>query len=160
MFFWNSLAFSMIQRMLAIWSLIPLPFLKPHGTQARQRGATPHPRSGAEAGRIPCPRGSSQEELPQRLRSGAVAKGARLQWHSNSREELPHVRSQGQRLGGANPCQRPRAAAGRSYPMTEVRGGGPEEQPHVQGAEAVQLEELPHVQGQEGRWWGDTPCPR
>ena len=28
MFFWNSLAFSMIQWMLAIWSLIPLPFLK------------------------------------------------------------------------------------------------------------------------------------
>ena len=26
--FWNSLAFSMIQRMLAIWSLVPLPFLK------------------------------------------------------------------------------------------------------------------------------------
>ena len=25
--FWNSLAFSMIQRMLAIWSLVPLPFL-------------------------------------------------------------------------------------------------------------------------------------
>ena len=29
MFFWNSLAFSMIQRMLAIWSLVPLPFLNP-----------------------------------------------------------------------------------------------------------------------------------
>ena len=29
MFFWNSLAFSMIQWMLAIWSLVPLPFLKP-----------------------------------------------------------------------------------------------------------------------------------
>ena len=28
MFFWNSLAFSIIQRMLAIWSLVPLPFLK------------------------------------------------------------------------------------------------------------------------------------
>ena len=27
MFFWNSLAFSMIQLMLAIWSLVPLPFL-------------------------------------------------------------------------------------------------------------------------------------
>ena len=27
MFFWNSLAFSVIQRMLAIWSLLPLPFL-------------------------------------------------------------------------------------------------------------------------------------
>ena len=29
MFFWNSLAFSMIQEMLAIYSLVPLPFLKP-----------------------------------------------------------------------------------------------------------------------------------
>ena len=28
MFFWSSLAFSMIQQMLAIWSLVPLPFLK------------------------------------------------------------------------------------------------------------------------------------
>ena len=28
-FFWNSLAFLMIQQMLAIWSLVPLPFLKP-----------------------------------------------------------------------------------------------------------------------------------
>ena len=27
MLFWNSLAFSMIQKMLAIWSLVPLPFL-------------------------------------------------------------------------------------------------------------------------------------
>ena len=32
MFFWNSLAFSMIQRILAIWSLVPLPFLKPAWT--------------------------------------------------------------------------------------------------------------------------------
>ena len=32
MFFWNSLAFSMIQQMLAIWSLVPLPFLKPDWT--------------------------------------------------------------------------------------------------------------------------------
>ena len=29
MLFWNSLAFSMIQWMLTIWSLIPLPFLNP-----------------------------------------------------------------------------------------------------------------------------------
>ena len=29
MFFWNSIAFSMIQWMLAIWSLVPLPFLNP-----------------------------------------------------------------------------------------------------------------------------------
>ena len=29
MLFWNSLAFLMIQQMLAIWSLVPLPFLNP-----------------------------------------------------------------------------------------------------------------------------------
>ena len=32
MFFWNSIAFSVMQRMLAIWSLVPLPFLKPAWT--------------------------------------------------------------------------------------------------------------------------------
>ena len=32
MFFWNSLAFLMIQRMLAIWSLVPLFFLNPAWT--------------------------------------------------------------------------------------------------------------------------------
>ena len=31
-FFWNSLAFSMIQQMLSIWSLVPLPFLNPAWT--------------------------------------------------------------------------------------------------------------------------------
>ena len=32
MFFWNPLAFSIIQWMLAIWSLVPLPFLNPAWT--------------------------------------------------------------------------------------------------------------------------------
>ena len=32
MFFWNPLVFSMIQCMLAIWSLVPLPFLNPAWT--------------------------------------------------------------------------------------------------------------------------------
>ena len=32
MFFWNSLTFSMSQWMLAIWSLVPLPFLNPTWT--------------------------------------------------------------------------------------------------------------------------------
>ena len=32
MFFWNSLAFLIIQQMLAIWSLVPLPFLNPAWT--------------------------------------------------------------------------------------------------------------------------------
>ena len=50
---------------------------------------------------------------------------------------------------------RPGAAGGRSYPTPEARGGGWEDQPHIQGAMAswVQegLEELPHVEGQEGQ---------
>ena len=37
MFFWNSLAFLMIQWMLAIWSLVPLPFLKPACTSGSSR---------------------------------------------------------------------------------------------------------------------------
>ena len=49
-------------------------------------------------------------------------------------------------------------------PTPEARGGGPEDQPEVQGAVAAWaqegLEELSHVEGQEGRRWGDTPCPR
>ena len=40
--------------------------------------------------------------------------------------------------------------------MPETRGGGLEDQPHVQGVVAawVQegLEELSHVEGQEGQW--------
>ena len=32
MFFWNSLSFAMIQWMLAVWSLVPLPFLYPAWT--------------------------------------------------------------------------------------------------------------------------------
>ena len=45
-------------------------------------------------------------------------------------------------------------AAERSYPMSEVRGGGRDNQPHVQGAAAAQAqegwEELLHVQGRRG----------
>ena len=35
--FWNSLAFSMIQQMLAIWSLVPLPFLNPAWTSGHSQ---------------------------------------------------------------------------------------------------------------------------
>ena len=37
MFFWKSLSFLMIQRMLAIWSLLPLPFLNPAWISASSR---------------------------------------------------------------------------------------------------------------------------
>ena len=87
----------------------------------------------------------------------------------SSREELPHVRGQGQRprVPGCNSTE----AAKMSYPTSKVkddswkelphapkpeaRGGGREDQPHVQGAVAAQaqegLEELSHVEGQEGQ---------
>ena len=46
----------------------------------------------------------------------------------------------------------------------QARGGGREDQPHVQGAVAALVqegqEELSHIEGQEGRRWGDTPRPR
>ena len=48
--------------------------------------------------------------------------------------------------------------------MPEAKGGGQEEEAHVQGAVTVRaqegLEELSYVQGQEGLWRGDTPHPR
>ena len=37
MFFWNSVAFSMTQPMLAIWSLVPLPFLNPAWTSGNSQ---------------------------------------------------------------------------------------------------------------------------
>ena len=47
------------------------------------------------------------------------------------------------------------SVAERSYPKSEVRGDGLEDQPHIQGAMAAPaqegLEELSHVEGQEGR---------
>ena len=46
--------------------------------------------------------------------------------------------------------------AERSHPVSEARGGGREEQSHIQGAVAARvqegLEELSHIEGQEGRW--------
>ena len=55
----------------------------------------------------------------------------------------------------ATPCPRSGGAAKRSYPASEVRGGGREDQPHVQAAMAARvqegLEKLSHVEGQEGR---------
>ena len=60
-----------------------------------------------------------------------------------------------QRAGRERRRLRRRTGAGeRSYPTSEVRGGGQEELPNVQGAVAARAqegqEELLHVQGQEG----------
>ena len=77
----------------------------------------------------PMPEGLPPRGVAPCPRSGVAAKSARLRLHRNGREEPP---------------------------TSEARGGGQEEQTHVQGAVAawVQegLEELSHVEGQEG-WW-------
>ena len=63
--------------------------------------------------------------------------------------------------GGDLECQAVTAQERRrgASPLSEVRGGGQEEQPHLQGAAAAGAhegrEELLHVQGQEG-----SPQPR
>ena len=81
----------------------------------------------------------------QRLRSGVATRGV---------TPRPRPGAAGRRSYPTPLSPRPRAAAGRSNPTTEARGGGREDQPHVQGAMAAQaqegLEELSHVEGQEG----------
>ena len=51
-------------------------------------------------------------------------------------------------------------ANGRSNPKPKTRGGGREEQPHIQGVVAAWaqegLEEPSHVESQEG-WWEEIP---
>ena len=82
----------------------------------------------------------------------------------SSREEISHIQGKKNPKVGAEagrsypmpPRPRPGVVAGRSNPIPEARGGGWEDQPHVQGAMAAWaqegLEELSHVEGQEG-WW-------
>ena len=69
------------------------------------------------------------------------------------RGDTQHPRS-GMATRGVTLCPRPGAVAGRSNPSPEARGGGLEDQPHIQGAIAVGaqegLEELSHIEGQEG----------
>ena len=101
------------------------------------RGATPRARSGAEAGRTPCPKGGSQEELPHVRGQGQWLRvpgydGAGMAESSypspgsgtearrtpgpkgGSQEELPHIRDQGQRprVPGCNGS----GTAEKSYP--------------------------------------------
>ena len=73
------------------------------------------------------PEGQRPRGVTPRPRSGAAAESARLQQHRTTEK---------------------------SYPVSEARGGGREDQPHVQGAMAARaqegLERLSHVEGQEG----------
>ena len=102
----------------------------PKGRQPR--GVTPHPRSGAaaESARLQWHR-NGQEELPH-VRGGSGEEIPSVRGQGRRREELPHVRGQGRRPGGDTPVLKP-----------EARGGSREEQPHARG------------QG----WWPGGPTP-
>ena len=136
---------------------------------ARPRGATSCLRSGAEAGRTPCLKGSGQEELPHVRGQGWVAERRypASKVRGNGREELPLAPMPEARGSGWEEQPMPEARDGdkRSYPTSEVRGSGREELPHTRGQgqqreelpramdARVQegLEELSHIEGQEGR---------
>ena len=105
-------------------------------------------------------------------RSGAATESARLRRRRSGREELPHVRGQGQRPRGPTPCprsgQRPRRATPRprsvavaegGYPTSEVRSGGRGELPHVRGRGGGR-DKLPHFRGQGQQRRGATPGQR
>ena len=102
--------------------------------RAWPRGATPHPEVKGRGREDPMPQGRQPRGVIPCPRSGAVAESARLRQRRNGREDLPHVQGQGRRPGGATPRPRSGLAAKRSYPAFEVRGGGWEDKPHVQGA--------------------------
>ena len=97
------------------------------------RGVAPHPRSGAEAGRTPCPKGGGQEELPHVRGQGQRPRVPDCHG-AGTREVLPHVRGRG---GGG--------AAERRDPASEVRGSGQEKLPHA-----------PNARGQGWRMGGAT----
>ena len=128
----------------------------------------------------PMPEGRRPRGVTPRPKSGAAAESTRLRRCRNGCEEPPRIQGQGGRPRGVTPYPRLGAVAGRSYPTPlsprpgaaarrsnptpEARGGGREDQPHVQGAVAARvqegLEELSHIEGQEGQQCGDTPHPR
>ena len=86
---------------------------------ARPRGATPRPRSGAEAGRTPCPRGGGQEELPHVRGQGRQPGGAT--------PNPTFERGQGRRPGGATPSPRSGSCSGAGGPRGATprsRSGG------------------------------------
>ena len=92
-----------------------------------------HPRSGAEAERIPCPRGDGQEEFPhirgqgqQQREPGCDGTGTAERSYPTSkvwgdgREELHHARGQGQQPGGAIPPSRGSGYAGTGEPRGAI----------------------------------------
>ena len=103
--------------------------------EAWPRGATPHPRSGAVAGRnypLPEARDSGLEELPHTRGQGRWPRGATPGPRSGGCAGAGEPR-------GATPCSRSRGAVVRRYPSSKVRSNS-----------CTLLEQLGRA----------TPCPR
>ena len=109
---------------------------------AGPRGATPRPRSGTEAGRTPCPRGGGQKELPHVQGKGQRPRVPGCDGAGTAERSYPvsEVRGGGrEELLHVRPT--PGAAAERTYPTPEARGRCREEQPHLQGVVAARAQE-------------------
>ena len=61
----------------------------------------------------PMPEGQQPRGVTLRLRSGAVAKSARLRWRRNGQEELPTAQGQGAVAETSNPTSKERWLHGR-----------------------------------------------
>ena len=84
------------------------------------------------------------QHLPSYLGFSYLGRGVSLHGCSSKAQlllltldKVPHIWGQGRWPRGAKLCPRSGAAAQMSYPTPKVRGGGWEEQPHIQGAAAV-----------------------
>ena len=83
----------------------------------------PSPRSGAAAGRTPCPKGGSQEKLPHVQGQGQRRRVPGCNGTGTAEKSYPSPRS-GVAAGRSYPMSEVGAVAERSYPASKVRGGG------------------------------------
>ena len=150
----------MIQQMLAIWSLVPLPFLSAGGcnwrTKHRQE-EPPHIRGQGQKPEGPHARRAAAKRSYPMSKVRGSGKSARPRRRRNGGEELPRIQGQGRRPGGANPHPWSRGCAGAGEP----RGAIP---PLRSGRAAVRRYHSSKVRSNGcallEQPWRDTPRPR
>ena len=135
------------------------------GAQSTAERSYPTSKVRGRSWENPMPEGQQPRGVTLRLRSGAVAKSARLRWRRNGQEELLTARGQGAVAETSNPTSKERWLHGhrrtkRSYSMFKVRRGGGKEIPLIQGKEqwlhfagaAVKRYPTPKVRETQVRW--------
>ena len=153
-----------IYRYNAIPIKLPMVFFPDAGScddQSTKHGREELPHVGGQGQKLGGP--DSQRAAARRSYPTSEVRGSSQECQAATVQERSRGATSCPRSGAAagrsypTPLRpRPGATAGRSNPTPEARGGGREDQPHVQGALAARaqegLEELFHVQGQKG-WW-------